>query len=321
MDNEIDFYKLLGVEIDVGDKELTKAYRVKALQYHPDKNRDNPEASKLFHDIKSAYDLLTDPKRRAEYDEKLRAQIAKRQRQSAISSHRKRMKSELEEEERTARQVREAERLRQQTIHQEAARFRREAQMHEERHDRRMRENIRRMDEEANARAADETMDDVDDLDRSIRIRWDASSGTDYNRQALENLFSSFGELEEVVLAPVGSRTTKKRESATASALLVFKSIASAHALMNTKHTSAQLSAFSRFWAKGSEPQAVQAIVGSLNAKAAESTQMAVDGSATARNGAFRLPEIEDIDLRNVPGISMSFADFEALTLMRMRQQ
>ncbi|KAJ1725664.1 hypothetical protein LPJ53_000143 [Coemansia erecta] len=320
MDNEIDFYKLLGVEIDVGDKELTKAYRVKALQYHPDKNRDNPDASRIFHDIKSAYDLLTDPKRRAEYDEKLRAQIAKRQRQSAISSHRKRMKSELEEDERAARQVREAERMRQQNIHQEAARFRREAQKHEERHDRRMRENIRRMDEEANARAAEETMDEVDDLDRSIRIRWDTNSGISYDRETLETLFSPFGELEEVVLAPTGLRNLKKRESATASALLVFKSIASAHMLMNAKHTDAQLSAFSRFWAKGAESQAVQSIIGSLNAKAAESTQMA-DSSSAARDGASRLPEIEDIDLRNVPGISMSFADFEALTLMRMRQQ
>ncbi|KAJ2853805.1 hypothetical protein J3B02_002968, partial [Coemansia erecta] len=254
MDSIVDIYELLGIAAEAGEKEITKAYRVKALQYHPDKNRDNPDAARLFHDIKSAYDLLIDPKRRAEYDEKRRALIAKRHRQSVLSGQRKRMKSQLEEDERIAREVRSTEQAREQNIHKEADRFRREAQRQEERRDRKMRENIQRMNEEAMRAEASAGLDEVDDVDRSIRIRWDSGIAS-HDRRSLEKIFSAFGELEEVVLAPVAAHS-RKRVSETESALLVFKSVASAHALMNTKHQGAQLDAFSRFWAAGKEPRA-----------------------------------------------------------------
>ncbi|KAJ2598341.1 hypothetical protein GGF39_002690 [Coemansia sp. RSA 1721] len=329
MDTTVDIYELLGIAAEAGEKEITKAYRVKALQYHPDKNRDNPDAARLFHDIKSAYDLLIDPKRRAEYDEKRRAQIAKRHRQNALSGQRKRMKSQLEQDERIAREMRNAERAREHKVHQEAARFRKEAQKQEERHDRKMRESIRRMNEEAMRAEASAGLDEVDDLDRSVRIRWNAGE-VSYDRERLESMFSAFGGLEEVVLAPVAAHT-RKRDPETGSALLVFKSIASAHALMNTKHGNAQLDAFSRFWAAGKEPQAVQDILDASRNSApklpARSSKqrgkeaMDADGTGGSNGSSFGLPDIDAIDLRELPGINMSFADFEALTLMRMRQQ
>ncbi|KAL7413289.1 hypothetical protein BDY24DRAFT_389564 [Mrakia frigida] len=63
------FYDLLGVSPDVGDTELKKAYKMKAMQHHPDKNPDDPQAAhEKFQEIQNAYQTLLDPDTRAAYD-------------------------------------------------------------------------------------------------------------------------------------------------------------------------------------------------------------------------------------------------------------
>ena len=63
------YYELLGVDVTATDLELKKAYRKKALQFHPDKNPDNvDEATEIFATIRSAYEVLSDPQERAWYD-------------------------------------------------------------------------------------------------------------------------------------------------------------------------------------------------------------------------------------------------------------
>ena len=64
------YYELLGVSRDATDIDLKKAYRKKALQYHPDKNPDNvEEATEMFANIRTAYEVLSDPQERAWYDD------------------------------------------------------------------------------------------------------------------------------------------------------------------------------------------------------------------------------------------------------------
>jgi len=64
-----DYYQILGVSKTATDAELKKAYRKLAVKYHPDKNPGDKSAEEKFKDISEAYDVLSDPKKRAQYDQ------------------------------------------------------------------------------------------------------------------------------------------------------------------------------------------------------------------------------------------------------------
>ncbi len=65
-----DFYKLLGVEKNASDAEIKKSYRRMAMKFHPDRNKDAPEkAEEKFKKVKQAYEILSDSKKRAAYDQ------------------------------------------------------------------------------------------------------------------------------------------------------------------------------------------------------------------------------------------------------------
>ena len=64
-----DYYEVLGVEKNASADEIKKAYRKKAIQYHPDRNPGDKEAEEKFKEAAEAYDVLSNPDKRARYDQ------------------------------------------------------------------------------------------------------------------------------------------------------------------------------------------------------------------------------------------------------------
>ncbi len=64
-----DYYEVLGLKKGASDDEIKKAYRQMAKKYHPDLNPDNKEAEQKFKDINEAYSVLSDPQKKAQYDQ------------------------------------------------------------------------------------------------------------------------------------------------------------------------------------------------------------------------------------------------------------
>ncbi|KAI7697331.1 DnaJ -like protein subfamily B member 11 [Sarcoptes scabiei] len=63
-----DFYKILGVSRSASTNQIKKAYRKLAKELHPDKNKDDQEATRKFQDLGAAYEVLSDPEKRKTYD-------------------------------------------------------------------------------------------------------------------------------------------------------------------------------------------------------------------------------------------------------------
>jgi len=69
-----DYYVVLGVAANATLAEIKKAYRLKASEFHPDRN-DSELAPQKFHAVKEAYDVLSDEEKRAAYDDNRRRNL------------------------------------------------------------------------------------------------------------------------------------------------------------------------------------------------------------------------------------------------------
>ena len=65
----IDYYKILGVDKSIPQKDVKKAYLKRAKQFHPDLHPDDPKAKAKFQALNEAYDVIGDPEKRKKYDQ------------------------------------------------------------------------------------------------------------------------------------------------------------------------------------------------------------------------------------------------------------
>jgi len=63
-----DYYRILGITPESDDEQIRSQYRKLAMQYHPDRNPEDPQAEEKFKEIAEAYGVLTDPQKRSQYD-------------------------------------------------------------------------------------------------------------------------------------------------------------------------------------------------------------------------------------------------------------
>ena len=70
MSDKRDYYEVLGVQKGASDDEIKKAFKKLARKYHPDLNRDDPKtAEEKFKEVNEAYSVLSDPQKKAQYDQ------------------------------------------------------------------------------------------------------------------------------------------------------------------------------------------------------------------------------------------------------------
>ncbi|CAN6449613.1 unnamed protein product [Victoria cruziana] len=103
--SEEDHYAVLGLPSGIEgtkvlESEIRKAYKAKALKYHPDKRPDDPKAAERFMAIQTSYEILVDGSARKAYDDLLKLKHEQQQKQKAVSAKRRKMMDKLEEDER-----------------------------------------------------------------------------------------------------------------------------------------------------------------------------------------------------------------------------
>ncbi|KAL3370482.1 hypothetical protein AABB24_007496, partial [Solanum stoloniferum] len=190
MDIEVDHYSALDLPsgeegAKLSEIDISKAYRKKALELHPDKRLDDPINAHLnFQKLKASYDILKDDKKRKLFDEmiQLQQQQQQHQQQQEDSKRRKMMSfvpdinlARLEEEERIAiKLLGEIARIREKLLSKK------------------------------------ESSEMCVDKEKVLKVSWSKSGGEDYTCQRLRELFSNFGEVEHVIM---GSSSKNKKRS------------------------------------------------------------------------------------------------------------
>ncbi|KAK7268389.1 hypothetical protein RIF29_21087 [Crotalaria pallida] len=215
MDVNIDHYFVLGLPsgeegAKLTEKDITKAYRSKARELHPDKRPDDPNAASNFQALSASYDILRDHKARKLFDDLLRVKRDHQRRQSQRElqrdGKRRKMVSDLEKRERDAFTVDPAVKEREE----------------EERIARQLKEEVARIramharKEGAGTTPKPEAKKESGgggggvglDQEKVLKVSWE-KVGEDYSADRLKELFSKFGEVEDVVI-----KGNKKKGSA-----------------------------------------------------------------------------------------------------------
>ncbi|KAL7218605.1 hypothetical protein ACSBR2_011801 [Camellia fascicularis] len=200
MDDEVNHYIVLGLPsgeegTKLSEKEITKAYRKKALELHPDKRRDNHNAHSDIQQLNASYAILKDERARKSFDdlrikhEKIHYQVQQdSKRQAQWDSKRQKLMSDLEARERAA-------------FASDSATKAWEEE--EERICKKFKEEVARI-RATNANKVGSGLD----KEKVLKVSWERI-GEDYSAESLRELFEKFGEVEDVVI-----KSSKKRGNA-----------------------------------------------------------------------------------------------------------
>ncbi|XP_078448305.1 DNAJ heat shock N-terminal domain-containing protein isoform X2 [Wolffia australiana] len=213
--DEEDHYAILGLPsgeegAKLSIKEIEKAYKIKARECHPDKRRNDPDATAIFQKLVSSFEILKNEAARKAFDDLLRARRERLLRESRHDSKRRKLATDLEERERAGvagsgldpvEKARREEAEAAARLKEELARFR--AAMLAKK--------------KAPPGRPEPEKDEVKieggvglDKERVLKVTWERSAG-EYTDAMLREVFGNFGDVEDVMLR---SKGTKKKGSA-----------------------------------------------------------------------------------------------------------
>lgn len=182
---DLDLYGILEIQQSATEKEIKTAYRKKALQFHPDKNPDNPKAAQLFLQLSKILTILTDTAARLAYDKLVNAKIAAKLREKEYDSKRKKLIADLvkRENEALGKQKNTVER----NFEKELERLRKESSSLLAKERARVNEMLRQQETEKEKIGS-----------FKLKVKW-KENGV-YNKDNLTSLFSKHGDVITVVV-------------------------------------------------------------------------------------------------------------------------
>ncbi|KAI8911965.1 hypothetical protein DFJ77DRAFT_511987 [Powellomyces hirtus] len=241
---EEDYYGLLEVPYGATDAQIRKAYRKRALKFHPDKvGPDDAKAAHMFHLLSVASDTLSDPAKRSVYDSLYKARIAQKRKLDAMDASLRQARSDLEAREGAAKRAKdtgfaaavqrrnEIDRLREEGLKKAQAAEEQRRQMSTAHVQEAVREAMRHRVETAASVA-----------DCTVRAKWKTRNVT-FTVADLQNAFGRYGKVDKVIMNSKGK----------GSAMVVFESIFDAQSAIRDQY-SKHLRDLQLSWANGSEP-------------------------------------------------------------------
>jgi len=237
---DADYYELFDLKVESSQKDIRRAYYKKALKYHPDKT-DDKEKIKIFLKLTKAYEVLSDPKKRREYDEKIKAKLHQKERIEKFDAKRRQMKEDLDLKERAYKRQKTEEVLSQEQLKKEINRLREEGirilnqAMEEEKEE-----------EEMNTKNIDSQ---ISDMDKTLILKWKLKYN--FTQEDLEAIFSKYGDIDYLKI-----KLSKKKGTAA----IQFKSLYSAYSVVQDKQDKCNklISKIEVEWAQKNEPDIIK---------------------------------------------------------------
>ncbi|KAK0221871.1 DnaJ domain-containing protein [Armillaria fumosa] len=312
---EVNPYELLNVELEADEKTIRTAYRQRSLKVHPDRNPNNPDAARKFHELNQAYELLLDPLRRLALDAKLRVKAAKAERFKSFDTKRKAFVEELEERERAFKKARMDKQKSEADQWQANEKIKDEGRRLREEKEKELRQR------EMNAKKVDveDEPPSIQPNDTTVRVKFSLSAHPDLTTpEALAAVFAPFGptDTETIVLSLKASKKAPSKPPKYGTALVPFKRIGDAFAAVCASGREDRgLKGIDITWVGGKEPEILGWLkkTGKLSAQPSN-PEPHISTSSTFSSFPETLPEA-------IPEVAVSpDIDYESLMLMRMRQ-
>lgn len=216
-DVAIDHYIILGLPSDANStklslEDITKAYKNKARELHPDKRRDVSAAiaTAEFQQLTSSYEILKDASARKAFDALLSVRRHRTQLRSQVQSKRQKLVSDLEERERKGERDEFDPRR-----EEKAAAARLKVEIERIRAKMRASRNVGGERAQKDTRNGDgggggEGVMEMEEKEKILKVSWEREGGEQYGAESLRKLFEKFGEVEDVMIRERRGKKMKK---------------------------------------------------------------------------------------------------------------